>query len=58
MVLVNFVTFVVLKILDNLFSMQKPLNANNCWRKQISKTVQRDPTYILNVVSESSIHFD
>ena len=34
MVLVNFVTFVVLNILDNLFSMQNSLNANNCWQKQ------------------------
>ena len=30
MALVNFVTFVVLKILDNLFFMQNSLNANNC----------------------------
>ena len=49
--------FVVLNILDNLFSMQNSLNANNCWRKQILKTFQADLTYILNVLSESSIHF-
>ena len=30
MTLVNLVTLVVLKILDNLFSMQNSLNANNC----------------------------
>ena len=34
MALVNFVTFVVLKILGNLFSMQNSLNENKCWRKQ------------------------
>ena len=34
MALVKFVTFVVLKILDNLVSMQNSLNANNCWCKQ------------------------
>ena len=33
MVLVNSVTFVVLKILHNLVSMQNSLNANNCWGK-------------------------
>ena len=57
MALVNFVTFIVLKVLDNLFSMQSSLNANNCWRSKISKTVQRDLTFILNVLSESSIQF-
>ena len=57
MALVNFVTFIVLKLLDNLFSMQSSLNENNCWRSKISKTVQRDLTFILNVLSESSIQF-
>ena len=54
MALVNFVTFVVLKILDNIFSMQNSLNANNCRRKQ---TFENCPTYlafISNVLSESS----
>ena len=34
MVLINFVAFVVFKILLNLFSMQNHLDANNCWHKQ------------------------
>ena len=34
MTLVKFVTFVVLKILDNLISMKNSLNANNCWYNQ------------------------
>ena len=34
MALVKFVTFVVLKILGNLVSMQNFLNATNSWRKQ------------------------
>ena len=34
MALVSFVTFAALKILDNLFSMQNSLDANNCWCKQ------------------------
>ena len=34
MAMVKFVTFVVLKILDNLVSMQNSLNANNCYLKQ------------------------
>ena len=45
MVLVNFMTFVVLKILGNLVSMQNYLNANHC---ETSKTVQRDLIFILN----------
>ena len=58
MTLVNFVTFIVLKILNNLFSRQNLLNSNNCWRSQISKTVSRDLTFlILNVLFEFSIHF-
>ena len=32
--LVNFVTFVVLKILDNLVSLQNSLNTNKCGRKR------------------------
>ena len=34
MTLVKFVTFVVLKILGNVVSMQNSLNAHNCRRKQ------------------------
>ena len=34
MALINFVTVVVLKILDNLFSIQNLVNAKNCWHKQ------------------------
>ena len=57
MVLVNFVTFVVLKILNNLFSMQNSLNANDADASEIWKTIQRELTFILNVLSESRIHF-
>ena len=32
--LVNFMTFNVLKILENLFSMENFTNAKNCWYKQ------------------------
>ena len=63
MVLVKFVTFVVLKILGNLVSMQNSLNANNLRRKlklfnlcDISKTVQSNLTFILNILSEFRIH--
>ena len=54
MALINFLTIVVLKILDNLFSMQNSLNANN---SDLSEIAQRDLIFILNVLSESSIHF-
>ena len=57
MTLVKFVAFVVLKILGNLVSMQNSLNVHNCRGKQISKTVLGNLTIILNVLSESSIHF-
>ena len=57
MVLANFVTFVVLKILDNLVFIQNSLNANNYWRKQNFKNCPRDLTFTLNVFSEFSIHF-
>ena len=50
----NFVTFVVLKILENLVSMKNSLNANNYIPKQ---TAQADRTFISNIRSESSIHF-
>ena len=63
MVLVKFVTFVVLKILGNLVSMQNSFNANNLRRKlklfnlcDISKTVQSNLTFILNILSEFRIH--
>ena len=42
MVLMNFVAFVVFKILLNLVSMQNLLNANNCWHKQ---NLQNCPTW-------------
>ena len=57
MALISFVKLVVLKILDNLASRQNPLSGNNCGRKQNFETVQRDFTFILNVLSESSIQF-
>ena len=34
MVLMNFLAFVIFKMLLNLISMQNLLNANNCWHKQ------------------------
>ena len=43
--------FVVLKILNNLVFIQDSLNS------EISKTVQCDLNFILNVLSESSIQF-
>ena len=52
MELVNFVTFVFLKILYNLFSMQITADVS-----EISKTVQRGLAFILNAHSNSSIHF-
>ena len=39
------------------FSMQNSLSANNCDVSKISRTVQRDLSFILNVISESRIHF-
>ena len=54
MALVKFVTFVILKILENLVSMKNLLNANS-WK--IRKTVQPKLTLILNILSEFSIHF-
>ena len=49
MTFARFVTFVVLKILDNFVSIADII--------KISKTVQRKLTFILNALSESSIHF-
>ena len=57
MALINFVTFVVLKILDNLFSMQNSLNAMTADVSEILKAVQPDFTFILNFLSELTIHF-
>ena len=56
MALVNFVTFIVLKILVNFFSLQNYMQIT-ADIGEISKTVQRDLTFILKVLSESSIHF-
>ena len=52
MTLVKLVTFAVLKILDNLVYMQIIADVN-----KISKTAQGILTFILNVLSERSIHF-
>ena len=52
MTLVKFVTFVVLKILDNLVSMQIIADVS-----KISKTVQPSLIFSLNVLSISSIYF-
>ena len=56
MALVNFVTFIVLKILGNLVSMQNFLNANTDVN-EISESVQHDLNFILNVLSVSTINF-
>ena len=56
MVFVNFMMFVVFKILDNLFSMQNYLAANNCWRQRNFEKLS-NVTLPLIVLSESSIHF-
>ena len=39
------------------FFMQNSLSANNCDVSKISRTVQPDLSFILHVISESSIHF-
>ena len=57
MVLMNFVEFVVFKILLDLVSMQNILNATNCWYKQICKTIQRHLTFIFDVLLGSAIGF-
>ena len=57
MALVNLVTFLVLKILDNLFFLQNSLIQITADVNKISKTVQDDLAVILNVLSEPSIHF-
>ena len=60
MALVNFVKFLVLKILGNLFFMQNSLKKKPKETADINKksrTFQRDLTFILNVLSDSSIHF-
>ena len=48
MALVNFATFVFLKVLDNLITVDV---------SEQREIVQRDITFILNILSESSIHF-
>ena len=53
MVLMNFVAFVIFKILLNLVSMQNLLNANNCWHKQ---NLENCPI-ILNLLLGSAIGF-
>ena len=57
MVLVNFVAFLLLKILYNLVSMKYLLNANNRWHKLNLENVQRDFVFIFDVLSESRIGF-
>ena len=54
MVLMNFVAFVVFKILYNLVSMQNVLTAGI---SKILKTVQRDLTFIFDVLLGSAISF-
>ena len=57
MALVKFMTFVVLKILDDLVSMQNSLNANIADVSKTSKTVQSKLTCISNILPEFSIHY-
>ena len=54
MVLMNFVAFVVFKILYNLVSMQNVLTAGI---SKILKIVQRDLTFIFGVLLGSVISF-
>ena len=54
MILINFVAFVVFKILFNAVSMQNLLNAD---MSKIWKTVQRDLIFIFNVLLGSAIAF-
>ena len=49
--LINFLTFVVSKILDNFVSME------NFFKSKILKTVQCDATIVLNAIPECRIHF-
>ena len=56
MTFAKFVTFVVLKILDNHVSMQNYLNQIIADASKILKYVQGNLTFILNVLSEPSIH--
>ena len=57
MVLVNFVTIVVLNVLDNLHSMQNSLIQITADIRETSKTVKPDLFFIINVFSEFRIHF-
>ena len=54
MVLMKFSSFVFFEILSNLVSMRNHLNANIC---KILKIVQRDLTFIFDVLSEYVIRF-
>ena len=57
MVLVNFVTVLVLRILGNLVSLQNILIQITADVSTILKIVQHEFTFTLNVFLESSIHF-
>ena len=60
MALLNFVTFVVLKILDTSsyhFSMQNSSNAITADVSEQREIFKRDIIFILNTLSKSSIHF-
>ena len=57
MPLINVVTFVVLKILEDLFHAKLFKMQTTADISEISKTVRRYLTFMLNVLSESSIYF-
>ena len=57
MVLVNFVEFVVFKILFDLVSMQNLLNANTDDINKIRKTALPDLIFIFNVLLRSATGF-
>ena len=58
MTLINFMTLVVLKILDYLVFMQNSLKMLiTADVSKLSKTVQPELTFNLNVISESRVHF-
>ena len=54
MALINALVFVVLKILDNLVFVQESLEANNCRRKQTSKSAQAGIAFILDILSKKA----
>ena len=57
MVLANVITFIVLKILHNLVSMQKSLYVNNCWSNQNYKKCPMGTNLCFIEISETPNSF-